>query len=87
MICPNGEPVVLEVNTLPGMTATSLLPKAAAAAIAKQLLDGSPEYGYQKIVAALRNPASSLGDIYTAINQSSWCKGCQGGNDEEYLGQ
>jgi len=27
-----GEPVVLEVNTLPGMTETSLLPKAAAAA-------------------------------------------------------
>ena len=26
------EPVVLEVNTLPGMTETSLLPKAAAAA-------------------------------------------------------
>jgi D-alanine-D-alanine ligase len=28
----NGDPVVLEVNTLPGMTETSLLPKAAAAA-------------------------------------------------------
>ena len=27
-----GEPVVLEVNTIPGMTATSLLPKAAQAA-------------------------------------------------------
>jgi D-alanine-D-alanine ligase len=32
MVRDNGEPVVLEVNTLPGMTATSLLPKAAAAA-------------------------------------------------------
>ncbi len=32
MVKPNGEPVVLEVNTLPGMTETSLLPKAAAAA-------------------------------------------------------
>jgi D-alanine-D-alanine ligase len=32
MVRPNGEPVVLEVNTLPGMTETSLLPKAAAAA-------------------------------------------------------
>jgi D-alanine-D-alanine ligase len=32
MVRPNGEPVVLEVNTLPGMTQTSLLPKAAAAA-------------------------------------------------------
>jgi D-alanine-D-alanine ligase len=32
MVRPNGEPAVLEVNTLPGMTETSLLPKAAAAA-------------------------------------------------------
>ncbi|WP_040548885.1 D-alanine--D-alanine ligase [Pedosphaera parvula] len=32
MVRPNGEPVVLEVNTLPGMTETSLLPKAAMAA-------------------------------------------------------
>jgi D-alanine-D-alanine ligase len=32
MVRPGGDPVVLEVNTLPGMTETSLLPKAAAAA-------------------------------------------------------
>ena len=32
MVWPNGQPVVLEVNTLPGMTETSLFPKAAAAA-------------------------------------------------------
>ena len=32
MVRPTGDPVVLEVNTLPGMTETSLLPKAAAAA-------------------------------------------------------
>jgi D-alanine-D-alanine ligase len=32
IVRPNDEPVVLEVNTLPGMTETSLLPKAAAAA-------------------------------------------------------
>ena len=32
MVRDNDEPVVLEVNTLPGMTETSLLPKAAAAA-------------------------------------------------------
>lgn len=32
MVRPGNEPVVLEVNTLPGMTETSLLPKAAAAA-------------------------------------------------------
>ena len=31
LIVPDvGAPVVLEINTLPGMTATSLLPKAAA---------------------------------------------------------
>lgn len=32
MLRESGDPVVLEVNTLPGMTETSLLPKAAAAA-------------------------------------------------------
>lgn len=32
MVTSDGQPVVLEVNTLPGMTETSLLPKAAAAA-------------------------------------------------------
>jgi D-alanine-D-alanine ligase len=31
MVRASGEPIVLEVNTLPGMTETSLLPKAAAA--------------------------------------------------------
>jgi len=31
MVTATGDPVVLEVNTLPGMTETSLLPKAAAA--------------------------------------------------------
>jgi D-alanine-D-alanine ligase len=31
MVNANGEPIVLEVNTLPGMTPMSLLPKAAAA--------------------------------------------------------
>ena len=32
IVSQDGEPVVLEVNTLPGMTETSLMPKAAAAA-------------------------------------------------------
>ena len=32
MVHASGEPMVLEVNTLPGMTETSLLPKAASAA-------------------------------------------------------
>lgn len=31
MVRPDGEPAVLEINTLPGMTELSLLPKAAAA--------------------------------------------------------
>ena len=30
MLTPDGHPVILEVNTIPGMTATSLLPKAAS---------------------------------------------------------
>jgi len=32
MVQPDGGPVVLEINTLPGMTETSLLPKAAEVA-------------------------------------------------------
>jgi D-alanine-D-alanine ligase len=32
MVRENGDPLVLEVNTLPGMTELSILPKAAAAA-------------------------------------------------------
>ncbi|HEY3862446.1 MAG TPA: D-alanine--D-alanine ligase [Verrucomicrobiae bacterium] len=32
MVRPNGDPVVLEVNTLPGMTELSILPETAAAA-------------------------------------------------------
>ena len=38
MVRENGEPVVLEVNTLPGMTETSLLPKAAAAGLSYEEL-------------------------------------------------
>jgi len=32
ILSENGEPFVLEVNTIPGMTEASLLPEAAAAA-------------------------------------------------------
>ena len=45
MVRPDGAPVVLEVNTLPGMTETSLFPKAAAAtglgfsALCQRMLD------------------------------------------------
>jgi D-alanine-D-alanine ligase len=32
IVADGGEPVILEINTIPGMTETSLLPKSAAAA-------------------------------------------------------
>ncbi|RME83305.1 MAG: ATP-grasp domain-containing protein, partial [Zetaproteobacteria bacterium] len=48
MIVPDGgDPVVLEINTIPGMTETSLLPKAAAASgigfadLCRRILDGA----------------------------------------------
>jgi D-alanine-D-alanine ligase len=49
MVRSSGEPVVLEVNTLPGMTETSLLPKAAAAAGI-----GYPELCQRMVDLALR---------------------------------
>ena len=57
MVRANGEPVVLEVNTLPGMTATSLLPEAAAvigldyARLCQRMVE----------LALLRSPAASAG--------------------------
>jgi len=54
MVRPSGEPVVLEVNTLPGMTETSLLPKAAAAAGI-----GYAELCQKMIDLALKRRASS----------------------------
>jgi D-alanine-D-alanine ligase len=49
MVRPDGQPVVLEVNTLPGMTELSLLPKAAAAAGI-----GYPELCQQMVDLALQ---------------------------------
>jgi D-alanine-D-alanine ligase len=49
IVKPGGEPVVLEVNTLPGMTDSSLLPKAAAAAGI-----GYPELCQRMVELALR---------------------------------
>jgi D-alanine-D-alanine ligase len=49
MVRPNGDPVVLEVNTLPGMTELSLFPKAAAAAGL-----GYPELCQRMVDLALR---------------------------------
>ena len=51
MVRPDGSPVVLEVNTLPGMTETSLLPKAAAAAGI-----GFPELCGRMVRSALSRP-------------------------------
>ena len=50
-IAPSGEPFVLEVNTLPGMTKTSLLPKIARAAgmdygsLCERILDSAASIG------------------------------------------
>jgi len=54
MVRPDGSPVVLEVNTLPGMTETSLLPKAAAAAGI-----GFPELCGRMVRSALSRPPAT----------------------------
>lgn len=54
MVRPDGSPVVLEVNTLPGMTETSLLPKAAA-----QIGLDFPALCQKMITLALRRPATA----------------------------
>jgi D-alanine-D-alanine ligase len=64
MVRPEGSPVVLEVNTLPGMTETSLLPKAAAAAglsyaaLCQKMIDLALQ---RSAGAASRNLAACLG--------------------------
>lgn len=56
MVRGDGSPVVLEVNTLPGMTETSLLPKAAAAAgidyaqLCQRLIDLALKRKYRPIL-------------------------------------
>ena len=47
MICEDGNPHFLEVNTLPGLTATSLLPKSASCA----------GYDFDRLTARLVEPA------------------------------
>ncbi len=55
IVRPDGEPVVLEVNTLPGMTELSLLPKAAAAAgmdyaeLCQRMVDLALRHGTERI--------------------------------------
>ena len=56
MVRPNGDPIVLEVNTLPGMTELSLLPKAAAAAGV-----GYADLCQRMIAMALLHPVSPKG--------------------------
>jgi D-alanine-D-alanine ligase len=69
MVRPDGSPVVLEVNTLPGMTETSLLPKAAAAAglsyaeLCQRMIDLALE---RKLKAEQETAAASL--IMTMTN-------------------
>jgi len=53
IVRPDGEPVVLEVNTLPGMTELSLLPKAASAAGL-----GYPQLCQRMIDLALRHTSA-----------------------------
>lgn len=56
MVTAAGEPVVLEVNTLPGMTETSLMPKAAAAAgfSYEELCQRIVELAMARVMAAAR---------------------------------
>ena len=73
MVRADGSPVVLEVNTLPGMTETSLLPKAAAAAgmsyaaLCQRMIDLALE---RKAAAELKAEEEAAGStvIMTMIN-------------------
>jgi D-alanine-D-alanine ligase len=73
MVRADGSPVVLEVNTLPGMTETSLLPKAAAAAgmnyaeLCQRMVDLALN---RKSAAALKAEAEASGStvVMTQIN-------------------
>jgi D-alanine-D-alanine ligase len=73
MVRADGSPVVLEVNTLPGMTETSLLPKAAAAAgmnyaeLCQRMIDLALG---RKAVAALQAEEAAAGStvVMTMIN-------------------
>jgi D-alanine-D-alanine ligase len=67
IVAENGQPVVLEVNTLPGMTETSLLPKAAAAAGISyaQLCQQMVELALNRMPPSLKNNA--LGIQHEAI--------------------
>lgn len=56
--------------------------RAAGVAATAAFLNGS---GYASIRAALSSPSATLGSIFQAINQSGWCRGCQGGNYPEAL--
>ena len=54
-------------------------PGEGVTAITTALLS-NPQYGYNKIVAAFQDPNGNMEDIWKAINESSWCKGCEGGS-------
>ena len=73
MVRADGSPVVLEVNTLPGMTETSLLPKAAAAAgmnyaeLCQRMVDLALK---RKVAAELKAEAEAAGStvVMTMLN-------------------
>jgi hypothetical protein len=50
---------------------------AGAAAFAHTLSNGAN--GYSGIVSAFQSGTTSLSQIYQAINNSDWCRGCNGG--------
>jgi D-alanine-D-alanine ligase len=56
IVRPDGEPLILEINTLPGMTETSLLPKATAA-----LGIGFPQLCQRLVELALRRTTAPTG--------------------------
>jgi D-alanine-D-alanine ligase len=76
MVRANGDPIVLEVNTLPGMTETSLLPKAAAAAgvsyeeLCKRMVDLALERHTNKSIG--EKAKEVLGDTGEFLKYALW---------------
>ncbi len=78
-----GDPIVLEVNTLPGMTETSLLPKAAKAAgisyeqlcqrmvdlaLKREAVSGVTALNYEKFSGTLPRCRYGTGEIICGLN-------------------
>lgn len=54
-------------------------PEDGGVAAAETLLHGAPAYNYGPVIKAFRTQDTYL-NMWVAIHNSSWCKGCQGGN-------